>query len=105
MPVAEARSKLRHLHTLGEDRRLFPQVAKGVLGEGLERLAHPRALLGELVRELSGLALAADAHFRVEKVPGDPTHTQIERLSDDERREELERMLGGAVFLSTGRRS
>ena len=41
------------------------------------------------------------AHFRVEKVEGDPTHTRIERLSDAERREELERMLGGAEFLAT----
>ena len=40
----------------------------------------------------------------MEKVPGDPTHTRIERLSDEERGEELERMLGGAEFLSTFRR-
>jgi DNA repair ATPase RecN len=32
-------------------------------------------------------------------VPGDPTHTRIERLSESERREEVERMLGGAEFL------
>ena len=37
----------------------------------------------------------ADRHFRVEKVPGDPTHTRIEELTDEERRDELERMLGG----------
>ena len=37
----------------------------------------------------------ADRHFRVEKVPGDPTHTRIEPLDDDERQAELERMLGG----------
>jgi DNA repair ATPase RecN len=43
----------------------------------------------------------ADAHFRVEKVPGDPTHTRIALLSESERREEVERMLGGAEFLST----
>ena len=47
------------------------------------------------------IASASQAHFRVEKVSGDPTHTQIERLTKDERREELERMLGGAEFLST----
>ena len=33
--------------------------------------------------------------------PGDPTHTRIEPLDADERREELERMLGGADFLAT----
>ncbi len=39
-------------------------------------------------------------HYRVEKVPGDPTHTRIEPLDGDDRREELERMLGGAGFLA-----
>jgi DNA repair ATPase RecN len=34
-------------------------------------------------------------------VPGDPTHTTIDALSEAERREELQRMLGGAEFLST----
>ena len=38
---------------------------------------------------------------RVEKIPGDPTHTRIERLDDAQRRDELERMLGGADFLAT----
>jgi DNA repair ATPase RecN len=33
-------------------------------------------------------------------VPGDPTVTRIEPLDDGERREELERMLGGAEFLA-----
>jgi DNA repair ATPase RecN len=36
-------------------------------------------------------------------VPGDPTHTRIERLGDAERRDELQRMLGGREFLSTVR--
>ena len=36
--------------------------------------------------------------FPRRKGPGDPTHTRIERLSDDDRREELERMLGGREF-------
>jgi DNA repair protein RecN (Recombination protein N) len=57
------------------------------------------------ITHLPQIASAADANFRVEKVRGDPTHTRIERLSDAERREELERMLGGAEFLSTVRRS
>jgi DNA repair ATPase RecN len=37
----------------------------------------------------------------VEKVPGDPTHTRIELLDDVQRRDELERMLGGAEFLAS----
>jgi DNA repair protein RecN (Recombination protein N) len=51
------------------------------------------------ITHLPHIASVADRHFRVEKIPGDPTHTRIELLSDDERREELERMLGGAEFL------
>jgi len=37
----------------------------------------------------------------VEKVPGDPTHTRIEELDELLRREELERMAGGAEFLAS----
>ena len=53
------------------------------------------------ITHLPQIASLADRHFRVEKVPGDPTHTRIEPLEADERREELERMLGGADFLAT----
>src|SRR5262249_25157914 len=42
----------------------------------------------------------AERHFRVEKVPGDPTHTRIELLDEDARREELERMVGGRELLA-----
>ena len=52
------------------------------------------------ITHLPQIASLADLHFRVEKVPGDPTHTRIEPLSTEERREELERMLGGAEFLA-----
>ena len=48
-------------------------------------------------------AALADRHFRVEKTPGDPTHTRIEQLGDDERKAELERMLGGQEFLAAVR--
>jgi DNA repair protein RecN (Recombination protein N) len=51
------------------------------------------------ITHLPQIASAADRHLRVEKVPGDPTHTRIALLSEPERREELERMLGGADFL------
>ena len=52
------------------------------------------------ITHLPQIANVAERHFRVEKVPGDPTHTQIEELSADERRTELERMLGGEEFLT-----
>ena len=48
----------------------------------------------------AGVTTVAARHFRVEKVPGDPTQTVIEELSAAERRMELERMLGGEEFLT-----
>ena len=52
------------------------------------------------ITHLPQIASLAERHFRVEKVPGDPTHTQIEELGPDERRDELQRMLGGREFIS-----
>jgi DNA repair ATPase RecN len=52
---------------------------------------------------LPQIAALADRHFRVEKTPGDPTHTRIEQLGDKERKAELERMLGGQEFLAAVR--
>ena len=52
------------------------------------------------ITHLPQIASVADAHFRVEKVSGDPTRTHIDRLDDTERRDELERMLGGQEFLA-----
>ena len=53
------------------------------------------------ITHLPQIASRAERHFRVEKVPGDPTHTRIDALSDTERRDEIERMLGGREFLNT----
>ena len=53
------------------------------------------------ITHLPQIASVADRHFRVDKIPGDPTHTRITELDADERRQELERMLGGAEFLAT----
>ena len=52
------------------------------------------------ITHLPQIASVAGSHFRVEKVPGDPTHTRIAALGDDERREELQRMLGGEQFIA-----
>ncbi|HXV56547.1 MAG TPA: AAA family ATPase [Gaiellaceae bacterium] len=94
----------------GEPTVVFDEIDAGIGGrtahavaDALARLAGRAQVL--TITHLPQIASAASAHFRVEKVPGDPTHTRIERLGDDERREELERMLGGAEFLSTVRRS
>ena len=68
----------------------------------LQRLAERAQVL--TITHLPQIASVAEAHFRVEKVPGDPTHTRIEELDDLLRREEIERMAGGAEFVETLRR-
>jgi len=69
------------------------------VGETLSRLAQRAQVI--TITHLPQIASVADRHFRVEKVPGDPTHTRIEELDESERRSELERMLGGREFLAT----
>ena len=64
----------------------------------LKRLAERAQVL--TITHLPQIANVADQHLRVEKVPGDPTHTRIAVLDDAERRDELERMLGGEEFVS-----
>ena len=94
----------------GEPTIVFDEIDAGIGGgtahavaDALARLAARAQLL--TITHLPQIASVAEAHFRVEKVPGDPTHTRIERLSETERKGELERMLGGAEFLSTVRPS
>jgi DNA repair protein RecN (Recombination protein N) len=58
------------------------------------------------ITHLPQIASVAETHYRVTKLPGDPTHaeltqTVIEPLDDAQRRDELERMMGGKEFIST----
>jgi DNA repair protein RecN (Recombination protein N) len=53
------------------------------------------------ITHLPQIASVAERHFRVEKIPGDPTHTRISTLDDAQRRDELQRMLGGREFISS----
>jgi len=92
----------------GEPTIVFDEIDAGIGGhtahavaEALGRLAKRAQVL--TITHLPQIASAADTHFRVEKVPGDPTHTRIERLSESARREEVERMLGGAEFIEAVR--
>jgi DNA repair protein RecN (Recombination protein N) len=90
----------------GEPTIVFDEIDAGIGGETAHAVADALRSLAEraqvvTITHLPQIATAAEAHFRVEKVPGDPTHTRIERLSAEARREELERMLGGAEFLAT----
>jgi DNA repair protein RecN (Recombination protein N) len=84
---------------------VFDEIDAGIggqtahaVGETLERLATRAQVL--TITHLPQIASRADRHFRVEKLPGDPTHTSIEALGAEERREEIHRMLGGQEFLS-----
>jgi DNA repair protein RecN (Recombination protein N) len=85
---------------------VFDEIDAGIGGETAHAVAEALRDLGEraqvvTITHLPQIASVAEAHFRVEKIPGDPTHTRITRLGDAERREELERMLGGAEFIAS----
>jgi len=89
----------------GGETMVFDEIDAGIggqtahaVGETLRRLAERAQVV--TITHLPQIASLADRHFRVEKVPGDPTHTTIEQLGDDERREELQRMLGGEQFIA-----
>jgi DNA repair protein RecN (Recombination protein N) len=89
----------------GGETMVFDEIDAGIGGETahavgatLRRLAERTQVV--TITHLPQIASLADRHFRVEKVAGDPTHTSIQQLREDERREELQRMLGGEQFLS-----
>jgi DNA repair protein RecN (Recombination protein N) len=112
-PVAEtasggelSRVALAIAAVAGGETMVFDEIDAGVGGttahavaETLTRLAGRAQVV--TITHLPQIATVADRHFRVEKVPGDPTHTRIEELDDAQRRDELERMLGGAEFLAS----
>jgi DNA repair protein RecN (Recombination protein N) len=112
-PVAEtasggelSRIALALAAVAGGETLLFDEIDAGVGGvtahavaATLQRLAERAQVL--TITHLPQIASVAEHHFRVEKVPGDPTHTRIEELDDLLRREELERMAGGAEFIAT----
>jgi DNA repair protein RecN (Recombination protein N) len=90
----------------GGETLVFDEIDAGIGGrtanavaETLGRLAARAQVV--TITHLPQIASVAERHFRVEKVPGDPTHTQIEQLDDSSRRSEIERMLGGREFLAT----
>jgi DNA repair protein RecN (Recombination protein N) len=89
----------------GGETMVFDEIDAGIggqtahaVGETLRRLAGRAQVV--TITHLPQIATLADRHFRVEKVAGDPTHTTIEPLEDEERREEIRRMLGGEQFIS-----
>ena len=90
----------------GGETMVFDEIDAGIGGRTAHGVADTLARLAGraqvvTITHLPQIATRAERHFRVEKIPGDPTHTRIQQLSDAERREEMERMLGGREFLST----
>jgi DNA repair protein RecN (Recombination protein N) len=88
----------------GGETLVFDEIDAGIGGRTAHRIAETLARLAEraqviTITHLPQIASAAERHFRVEKLPGDPTHTRIDRLDGSERRAELERMAGGREFL------
>ena len=88
---------------------IFDEVDRGVggsvasaIGERLWQLARRSQVL--VVTHSPQVAARATQHFRIEKSHGDGgTRTTVRRLSDDERREEIARMLSGASVTDEAR--
>jgi DNA repair protein RecN (Recombination protein N) len=112
-PVAEtasggelSRIALAIAAVAGGDTLVFDEIDAGIGGETAHRVAETLQRLAEraqviTITHLPQIASVAERHFRVEKVPGDPTHTRIQQLYEAQRRDELQRMLGGREFLSS----
>jgi len=88
---------------------VFDEVDAGVGGAVAEAIGQrlARASVGNQVlciTHLPQIAAFADTHFQVEKqVEGGRTLTRVRRLTDEERTEELARMLGGARISTSAR--
>jgi DNA repair protein RecN (Recombination protein N) len=112
-PVAEtasggelSRIALAIAAVAGGETMVFDEIDAGIGGETAHRVAETLRRLAEraqviTITHLPQIASVAERHFRVEKIEGDPTHTRIEALADADRRDELQRMLGGREFIST----
>jgi DNA repair protein RecN (Recombination protein N) len=92
----------------GGQTMVFDEIDAGIGGQTAHAVAETLRRLAEraqviTITHLPQIASVADRHFSVEKVPGDPTHTRIEELTDERRQEEIRRMLGGQEFLQTVR--
>jgi DNA repair protein RecN (Recombination protein N) len=92
----------------GGETMVFDEIDAGIGGQTAHAVGETLRRLGEraqviTITHLPQIANVAERHFSVEKIPGDPTHTRIEQLAEDQRQEELRRMLGGQEFLQTVR--
>lgn len=88
---------------------IFDEVDRGVggavasaIGERLARLARDSQVL--VVTHSPQVAARASHHYRIEKKHGaDGTRTSVRKLNDQERREEIARMLSGASVTDEAR--
>jgi DNA repair protein RecN (Recombination protein N) len=88
---------------------IFDEIDRGVggavasaIGDRLARLAERSQVL--VVTHSPQVAARAAHHFRIEKASGpDGTRTTVRKLSEDERREEIARMLSGASVTEEAR--
>jgi DNA repair protein RecN (Recombination protein N) len=88
---------------------IFDEVDRGVggavasaIGERLARLAEQSQVL--VVTHSPQVAARASHHYRIEKSHGsDGTRTTVRKLSAEERREEIARMLSGALITEEAR--
>jgi DNA repair protein RecN (Recombination protein N) len=90
----------------GEGTIVFDEIDAGVGGVTAHAVAESLRRLGErsqvlTITHLPQIASVAGTHLVVTKIAGDPTQTEVGILDDEERKQELERMLGGSEFLST----
>jgi DNA repair protein RecN (Recombination protein N) len=112
-PVAEtasggelSRIALAIAAVAGGETIVFDEIDAGIGGETAHRVADTLRRLAEraqvvTITHLPQIASVAGRHFRVEKIPGEPSHTRIEQLGEAARRDELQRMLGGREFIAS----
>jgi DNA repair protein RecN (Recombination protein N) len=94
----------------GGETLVFDEIDAGIGGETAHAVAATLKRLAEraqviTITHLPQIASVADTHYKVEKIPDDTgtsntVHTRIELLDDAQRRDELERMLGGKEFIA-----
>ncbi|NLG03874.1 MAG: DNA repair protein RecN [Clostridia bacterium] len=86
---------------------IFDEIDTGISGRTAQKVSEKLALLSTghqviCVTHLPQIASMADAHFEIQKeVIDSHTHTRVKKLSDEEMKYELARMLGGVEITDT----
>src|SRR5207244_12948104 len=93
-PVAEtasggelSRIALAIAAVAGGETMVFDEIDAGIGGETAHRVADTLRRLADhaqvvTITHLPQIASVAERHFRVEKIPGDPTHAQLTPLGE-----------------------